>query len=44
MEFLYRNPEGLLEDVYVDIGDSFPDVHSAYWGAEKVVGVVAERF
>ncbi len=44
VEFLYRNPEGLLEDVYVDIGDSFPDVHSAYWGAEEVVGVVVERY
>ena len=44
VDFLYQNAEGLLEDHYVDIGDTFPDVHSAYWSAAEVAGIVAAKF
>jgi len=44
VEFLYRNDNGFLRDCAVDIGDTFPDVHSAYWEAEEVARVVAERY
>lgn len=42
--FLYNNQNDLLEDCYVDVGDSFPDVHSAYWGAKDVAEKVAFDF
>lgn len=44
VEFLYDNPNGLLKDCYANIGDTFPDVHSAYWGADEVAQIVAEAF
>lgn len=44
VEFLYQNPSGLLEDHYVDISDSFPDVHNAYWSSKKIAEIVAEKY
>lgn len=42
--FLYDDPNGLLEDHYLDIGDVFPLVHMAYWGSRRVAQIVAERY
>ena len=44
VEFLYKNPSGFLEDHYVDIGDSFPNVHNAYWSSKKIAEIVAEKY
>jgi hypothetical protein len=42
--FLYDDPDGLLEDHYLDIGDVFPLVHVAYWGSQRVAQIVSERY
>ena len=44
VEFLYKNPSSLLEDHYVDISDSFPDVHNAYWTSKKIAEIIAEKY
>lgn len=42
--FLYHNPDNLVEDFYLDIGDVFPRVHLAYWSTKRVAAIVAERY
>ena len=42
--FLYHNPDNLVEDFYLDIGDVFPLVHLAYWSTRQVAAVIAERY
>jgi len=42
--FLYDNPDGLVEDHSIDIGDIFPLVHLGYWSSNKIAEVVADRF
>jgi len=44
IKFLYDDPDNLVEDHYVDISDSFPDVHSAYWSSKKITEIVAEKY
>lgn len=44
ISFLYQNTNQLLQDVYVDVGNSFPDVHSAYWKSEEIAAAVAEKY
>jgi len=42
--FLYQDPDNLVEDHYVDIGDLFPDVHLAYWSSQKIAEIIADRY
>jgi hypothetical protein len=43
VKFLYNDPDNLLEDIYVDVGDSFPGVHGAYWHDKEMAEKIAER-
>ena len=42
--FLYDNPDGLVEDHHVDIGDIFPLVHLRYWSSKQIAEIIADRF
>jgi hypothetical protein len=42
--FLYYDRNGHISDIYADIGDSFPSVHSKYWCSPKIAKTVAERW
>lgn len=42
--FLYHDPDDLVRDYYVDIGDIFPLVHMGYWSSKKVAEIIAEDY
>jgi hypothetical protein len=42
VEFLYDNQSQVIQDKYMDLGDFFPPVHSAYWTSDKVCDYIAE--